>query len=89
MLFVPANLENNKIRYEIYAELSLFTFPTVTWQLIYNMIFGAVFINNEVENVIWKYVDFKNHQMVMKRMSVCVLSCHIFQHLFSTVFICC
>jgi len=53
------------------------------------MIFGAVFFNNEVENVIWKCVVFKNHQMMMKRMSVSALSRHIFQHLFSSVFICC
>jgi len=46
------------------------------------MIFGAVFINNEVESVIWKYLDFKNQQMVIKRMSVCAQSCYIFQHLF-------
>lgn len=80
---------NNTIRYEIHFYLSLLTFPTATLQLMYNLIFSVLFSNDEVENVIWKCVYFKNHQMMMKRMSVCVPSCYIFRHLFSSVFICC
>jgi hypothetical protein len=59
-----------------------------TLQLVDNLKFGAVFIiNNIVENVIWKDDFAKNYQMMMKRMSMSALSCHILRHMPSSVFI--